>query len=138
MLNVIHLIGHLGADPKVMQTKNDLQIVKLRIATSHPKKVGDRWEKETDWHNVTIFGNRGNFFRDYARKGSLASITGRVSNTTSTSEDGQTRYHSDVIASETILLEPKSSTTSSPTHSDKFNELDNEAFSEEGLEKIPF
>lgn len=133
MLNMIHLIGHLGADPKVMQTKNDLQIVKLRIATSHPKKVGDRWEKETDWHNVTIFGNRGNFFRDYARKGSLASITGRVSNTTSTSEDGQTRYHSDVIANETILLESKSATLSQT----QVNELDNQS-SQDALEDMPF
>ena len=89
--------------------------------------------KETDWHNVTIFGNRGNFFRDYARKGSLASITGRVSNTTSTSEDGQTRYHSDVIANETILLESKSATLSQT----QVNELDNQS-SEDALEDMPF
>jgi len=56
-MNKVILTGHIGKEP---ETKDfgDSTVTNFSLATKRSKKVGDKWEEETDWHNVVYWGKR--------------------------------------------------------------------------------
>ena len=80
-VNKVILVGNLGADPEIRQTKDGKPIANLRIATSESWKdrnTGERREK-TEWHRVVIF-NEGltRVVEQYVKKGSKVYIEGQL------------------------------------------------------------
>ena len=53
-MNVIHLAGHLGADPEVRFTSSGQKVTTLRLA-SRVRKSG---EDDTIWWRVTVWGEQ--------------------------------------------------------------------------------
>ncbi|MEM8647023.1 MAG: single-stranded DNA-binding protein, partial [Pseudomonadota bacterium] len=56
-VNKVILVGNLGADPEIRQTKDGRPVAQLSIATSEnwkDRNTGERREK-TEWHRVVIF-----------------------------------------------------------------------------------
>jgi len=106
-LNRVMLIGNLGADPdlKFGQSGGD-GILKLRVATteSYFDKRSNERKDRTDWHNVTLFGKRGEALSRMLKKGSRIYVEGRIE-TRSYEKDGQKHYVTDVVALNVILLD---------------------------------
>ena len=73
-MNVVILLGRLGADPDVRYTSNDMCICKFRLATS--KKV--KGEEKTEWHSIVAFGKQGEILGKHVHKGSQVMVRGEI------------------------------------------------------------
>lgn len=104
-LNRVMLMGNLGADPELRFGQGpDTAVLKLRLATTESyfdKRTNERKER-TDWHNVVVFGKRGEALQKILQKGSTIFVEGRLQ-TGSYEKDGQKHYRTDVVATNVIL-----------------------------------
>ena len=113
-LNKVMLIGNLGADPEVRSTSNGGRVATLSVATGRQwtGQGGEKQEK-TEWHRVICWNNKGSGLADiaekYLKKGDKVYIEGRIEYRTWEDRDKQTRYVTEVIARELIMLTPKGS-----------------------------
>ncbi len=99
-INKVILVGNLGADPEIRQTKDGRPICNLRIATSDSwkdKTTGEKREK-TEWHRVVIF-NEGlcRIAESYLRKGSKVYLEGQLQTRKWQDQSGQDRYTTEVV-----------------------------------------
>ncbi len=103
-LNRVMLIGNLGAEPELKFSQGGGAVLKLRLATneSYQTKGGERQER-TEWHRVTVFGNRAEALNKILQKGKQLYVEGRIS-TSSYEKEGQKHYSTDIIANDIILL----------------------------------
>jgi single-strand DNA-binding protein len=103
------LIGNLGADPEVRSTNNGSRVATLSVATSR-QWTGQNGEKQekTEWHRVICWNNKGSGLADvaekYLKKGDKVYIEGRVEYRTWEDREKQTRYVTEIIARELIML----------------------------------
>ena len=108
-LNKVTLIGNLGADPEVRSTNNGSRVATLSLATSRQwtDQKGEKQEK-TEWHRVICWNNKGFMLADlaekYMKKGNKVYIEGRIEYRTWEDKEKQTRYTTEIIAREIILL----------------------------------
>ncbi len=109
-LNKVQLIGNLGADPEVRSTNNGSRVATLSLATSR-QWTGNGGEKQekTDWHRVICWNNKGgsglaDVCEKYLKKGDKVYVEGRIEYRTWEDNNKQTRYVTEVIARELIML----------------------------------
>lgn len=80
-LNKVMLIGNLGADPEIRQTRDGRPIANLRLATSESwrdKQTGEKRER-VEWHSIVIFNeNLANIADQYLKKGNRIYIEGQL------------------------------------------------------------
>lgn len=111
-LNKVMLIGNLGADPEVRTTSNGAKVATLSLATGRQwtGQSGEKQEK-TEWHRVICWNNKGAQLADVAerflKKGDRVYVEGRIEYRTWEDREKQTRYTTEVIAREMIMLSPK-------------------------------
>lgn len=99
-INKVILVGNLGADPEIRQTKDGKPIANLSVATSESWKdrnTGERREK-TEWHRVVIF-NEGltRIAEQYLKKGSKVYLEGQLQTRKWQDQNGQDRYTTEVV-----------------------------------------
>jgi single-strand DNA-binding protein len=103
------LIGNLGADPEVRTTPNGSRVATLSLATSRQwtGQGGEKQEK-TEWHRVICWNNKGAQLADlaekYMKKGDRIYVEGRIEYRSWEDREKQTRYTTEVIAREVLLL----------------------------------
>src|SRR5260370_30355762 len=108
-LNKVMLIGNLGADPEVRSTNNGSRVATLSLATSRQwtGQGGEKQEK-TEWHPVICWRHKGAQLADlaekYMKKGDRIYVEGRVEYRTWEDREKQTRYTTEIIAREVLLL----------------------------------
>ncbi len=111
-LNKVMIIGNLGADPEVRSTNNGSRVATLSVATSR-QWTGNGGEKQekTEWHRVICWNNKGSGLADIAekflKKGDKVYIEGRIEYRTWEDREKQTRYVTEIIARELIMLSSK-------------------------------
>ena len=59
-INKITLVGHVGSDPDVRETKSGNKVVHLSMATNRPPYDDDPQER-TDWHRLTLSARLAQF-----------------------------------------------------------------------------
>jgi len=108
-LNRATLIGNLGADPEVRSTSNGGRVATLSVATSRRwrNQAGEMQEK-TEWHRVILWNNKGSNLADvaerYCRKGEKVFVEGAIEYRSWQDREGQTRYTTEIVGRELILL----------------------------------
>lgn len=103
--NRVMLLGNLGADPELRFGQSAEQaVLKIRLATTERyfDKRSNEQKERTDWHDVVVFGKRGEGLQKILRKGSTILVEGRLS-TRSYEKDGQKRYVTEVVANNIVL-----------------------------------
>ncbi len=111
-LNKAMLIGNLGADPEVRTTTNGAKVATLSVATGR-QWTGANGEKQekTEWHRVICWNNKGSGLADIAekflKKGDRIYVEGRIEYRTWEDREKQTRYTTEIIARELIMLSPR-------------------------------
>jgi single-strand DNA-binding protein len=69
-LNKVMLLGNLGADPELRVTQGGQAILKLRLATTENYMDSNNVRQErTEWHQVTLWGKRGESLAKLLKKG---------------------------------------------------------------------
>ncbi len=112
-VNKVILLGRLGADPEIIQAKNNTIIARLSLATSKKYKdeSGNLAEK-TQWHKVTFFKRRAEICQSYLRKGSLIYIEGELRTDKYLDKSGVEKYQTYVVGQLLTMVGSKSETGS--------------------------
>ena len=114
-LNKVILIGNLGQDPEVRSTSGGGRVANFSLATSRQwsGQGGDKQEK-TEWHRIVAWNNTkgggtglADVVEKYVKKGDKLYVEGRIEYRSWQDKDGQTRYTTEVIANEIIMLSGK-------------------------------
>ncbi|PAX09039.1 single-stranded DNA-binding protein [Sphingomonas lenta] len=113
MTNTVLLVGNLGADPETRSTRGDTRITNFSLGTSRPKRDSEGKVmkdpstgytlKDTEWHRVTCFNGLGKTVEQYATKGMMVSVRGRI-HYSQYEKDGITRYATEIIAEDVQFL----------------------------------
>lgn len=73
MINQCTIVGRLVADPESRQTQGGKSVCSIRVAVDRKGR-----EKETDFFSCTAFGQQGDALAEYAQKGRLIGIVGKI------------------------------------------------------------
>jgi single-strand DNA-binding protein len=104
-VNKVILIGNLGSDPELKQTKTNRNYCHLSLATSQVFKDGEGQRQErTEWHRVTVWGDTAEHCARYLTKGRPVYVEGRLEHRQWDDKDGQKRYATDVVATRVVFL----------------------------------
>ena len=80
-LNQWTLVGRLGSDPEVKFFESGANVSRFAIAVNRTKTV-------TDWYDIAGWAKPGEIIGEYARKGTLIEVTGRLDYEQWTNKDG--------------------------------------------------
>ena len=99
-VNKVILVGNLGADPEIRQTKDGRAVAQLSIATSEQWKdrnTGERREK-TEWHRVVIFSEGlCRVAENYLKKGAKVYIEGQLQTRKWQDQSGVDKYTTEIV-----------------------------------------
>jgi len=102
-LNKVMLLGNLGADPELKVTQGGQSVLKLRLATTETYLDRNKARQErTEWHQITLWGPRGEALSKFLSKGERIFVEGRIQ-TSSYEKDGEKRYRTEIVATNIIL-----------------------------------
>ena len=100
MLNAVHLVGRLTADPTTLTTASGTPLCRFSIA------VDGRKNETPDCIDIVTFGKLGETCARYLNEGRLVSVTARLrQNTWQDKTTGETRSRLDIIANEVGFLD---------------------------------
>lgn len=103
-LNKVMLIGRLGGKPEMRKSANGDAIAKLRLATDRVWTQDDRQHKETEWHDVTVFGKQAESCGTYLETGRLVFVEGRLHSHSWEDSNGAKRLSREVVARRVSFL----------------------------------
>lgn len=107
--NQVQLIGNLGNDPELRTFESGNTVCNFRLATNEYYKNRDGEKVQTtDWHNIVAWGKKGEFMAKLLKKGSSVAISGKIANRSYEAKDGSTRYITEIITNDFLLLDKKS------------------------------
>lgn len=105
-VNKVMLIGRLGADPEVRYTPGGATVANFNLATNRVWKDKEGNSKEdTTWHRVVVWNKLAEIAKEYVKKGNRVYIEGRIQNRSWEDQNGQTRYITEVVATQLQMLE---------------------------------
>lgn len=137
-LNETNLIGFLGKDPEVKTFESGAKNVQFTLATTetYKDKSGEK-VSDTTWHNIVAWGNLVEIIEKYLKKGSQVFIKGKIS-TRSYQKDDETRYITEIICKDMIMLGSKNDGAAKPENNDfKDGDKDGNCLPEE-TDGLPF
>ncbi len=106
-LNKVMIIGRLGTDPEMRYTPSGSPVTTFRVA------VGRQWRDsngethdETEWFSVVAWNKLAEICNQYLTKGIRVYLEGRLQTRSwEDQQSGQTRYKTEVIATDMIILD---------------------------------
>lgn len=136
-LNKVQLIGNITRDPELKYTGTGTAVCTFTIATNRSWTT-DTGEKkdEADFTRVVAWQKLAEICGQLLKKGRKVYVEGRLSNRSYQDKDGQTKYISEVVISDMILLDSKATGVDGVTESETFEVPDNlEDMNQEVVEK---
>ena len=107
--NHVQLIGNIGDVPAITNLESGKKVARFQLATNeHYKNANGEKVQSTDWHSIVAWGKTAEIVEKYTGKGKEVGITGKLKSRTYTVDDGNTRYVTEVVADEILLLGNKS------------------------------
>ncbi|MCK0191759.1 single-stranded DNA-binding protein [Arenibacter sp. N53] len=107
--NHVQLIGNIGDVPAITNLESGKKVARFQLATNeHYKNANGEKVQSTDWHTIVAWGKTAEIVEKYAGKGKEVGITGKLKSRTYIADDGNTRYVTEVVADEILLLGNKS------------------------------
>ena len=105
-LNKVMIIGRLGKDPEMRYTPGGSPVTTFSVAAGRQWKDGNGDSREeTEWFNVVTWNKLAEICNEHLRKASRVYIEGRLQTRQWQDQEGQTRYRTEVIASDMIMLD---------------------------------
>lgn len=104
MLNSTCLVGRLTKDPELRYTPNNQAVATFSLAVNRNFK-SQNGEREADFINCVIWRQQAENLANWAKKGALIGITGRIQTRNYEGRQGQRVYVTEVVADSFQLLE---------------------------------
>ena len=106
MINNVTLIGHLTKDVELKYTPANQAVAQFTLAVNRTFKNANG-ERESDFINCVIWRKSAENFANWAKKGALIGITGRIQTRNYENAQGQRVYVTEVIAENFQMLESR-------------------------------
>lgn len=114
MINNVVLVGRLTKDPDLKYTGNGQAAASFTLAVNRSFKNANG-DREADFINCVIWRKSAETLANYARKGTLLGVTGRIQTRNYENQQGQRVYVTEVVVENFQLLESKNSNSSQNT-----------------------
>ena len=138
MLNSVCLVGRLTKDPELRYTPNNQAVATFSLAVNRNFK-SQNGEREADYINCVIWRQQAENLANWAKKGALIGIVGRIQTRSYENQQGQRVYVTEVVANDFQLLESRKDREAgqSQGHGQQDFELQAEPFSIDD-DSLPF
>lgn len=107
MINNVVLVGRLTKDPDLRYTANGTGVATFTLAVNRNFTNQDG-NREADFINCVIWRKSAETLANYAHKGTLLGVTGRVQTRNYDNQQGQRVYVTEVVAESFQLMESRS------------------------------
>lgn len=147
-MNNVVLIGRLSRDPELrFIPSTGMAVAKFNLAVDREMSKDKKQEAQSqgkqtaDFIGITVFGKQAENAANYLNKGSQCAVHGRIQTGSYTTQSGEKRYTTDVIADRIEFVGQAKQTNGKPVDAENYF---NEAFDgEDGFhvvddEDIPF
>lgn len=106
MMNSVCLVGRLTRDPELKYTTSNIAVATFSLAVNRNFKDANG-ERETDFINCVIWRQQAENLANWAKKGALIDITGRIQTRSYENQQGQRVYVTEVVAENFQMLESR-------------------------------
>lgn len=106
MLNSVCLVGRTTRDPELKYTTSNIAVATFSLAVNRTFKDANG-ERETDFINCVIWRQQAENLANWAKKGALIGITGRIQTRSYENQQGQRVYVTEVVAENFQMLESR-------------------------------
>lgn len=106
MINNVVLVGRTTKDPELRYTPNNVAVATFSLAVNRNFKDANG-ERETDFINCVIWRQPAENLANWAKKGALIGITGRIQTRSYENQQGQRVYVTEVVAENFQMLESR-------------------------------
>jgi single-strand DNA-binding protein len=105
--NRVQLLGNLGMDPEVKKFEGGRTMTRFLLATSqsYNNTQGEK-VKDTQWHNLVMWGKIAETAGKYLKKGSEIAAEGKIIYR-SYDKEGQTKYITEIVVSDFLMMPKK-------------------------------
>lgn len=104
-MNRAIVIGHIGSEIVLRNTKNGTPVVNLSVATNVRRKDG---VESTTWHRAVLWDRLAEYAGQYLKKGDAVYLEGTISSNNWTDKEGVKHYRNEINARELISLRGRS------------------------------
>ena len=104
MINNVVLVGRTTKDPELRYTPSNVAVATFSLAVNRNFK-GANGERETEFINCVIWRQQAENLANWAKKGALIGITGRIQTRSYENQQGQRIYVTEVVAENFQMLE---------------------------------
>lgn len=114
MINNVVLVGRLTKDPDLRYTTSGTGVATFTLAVNRNFTSADG-TREADFINCVIWRKPAETLANFAKKGVLIGVTGRIQTRSYDNQQGQKVYVTEVVADNFQLLESKKADSSQNT-----------------------
>ena len=107
MINNVVLVGRLTRDVELRYTPSNQAVATFTLAVNRNFKNQSTGEREADFINVVIWRQQAENLANWAKKGALIGVTGRIQTRSYDNQQGQRVYVTEVVAESFQLLEKR-------------------------------
>ena len=104
MINNVVLVGRMTKDAELRHTPSNVAVATFTLAVNRNRK-SENGEREADFINVVIWRQQAENLANWAKKGALIGVTGRIQTRSYDNQQGQRVYVTEVVAESFQLLE---------------------------------
>ena len=106
-VNVVMLVGNVGADPEVRYAPSGSAIANISLATSESwkDKQSGQMQERTEWHRIVFYNKLAEIVGQYVKKGTRVYVQGALKTRKWQDQSGADRYTTEVIASEMQMFD---------------------------------
>lgn len=108
-MNKLTIIGNLTRDPETRVTQSGSSVCSFTVAVNRRGQ-----DDKTDFFRVSAWNKTGETCQKYLAKGRKVAVTGPVSVSTYTGQDGKTYANLEVMAQDVEFLTPKAEQQAAP------------------------
>ena len=116
MINNVVLVGRLTRDPELRFTSNGLAVASFNLAVNR-NFTNASGEREADFVNCVIWRKPAEALANYAKKGTLIGVVGRIQTRNYENQQGQKVFVTEVVCDNFQLLERANSSESQANNS---------------------
>lgn len=110
-LNKVILVGRMTSDPELKQTQNGTSVTSFTVAVN--RKYQKDTEQTADFINCVAWRQTAEFLANHFHKGSSICVIGSIQTRSYTTQNGEKRYATEIVADEVRFVDSKSDNNSS-------------------------
>lgn len=133
MINNTVLVGHLTRDPELKFTANGAAVATFTLAVNR-NFTNQSGEREADFVNCVIWRKPAETLANYAKKGTLLGVVGRIQTRNYENQQGQRVYVTEVVCDNFQLLESRNASEQRQNVND-FEQQNNQSQSNNNFER---